>query len=79
MRGFQVSVAGKTGTAQMAGKDDYAWFACYAPASKPKYAVVVLVEQGGHGGSVAEPAARQILSALFSVKYKTVHATDLSR
>jgi len=79
MSGFPVSVAGKTGTAQMAGKDDYAWFACYAPADKPKYAVVVLVEQGGHGGSIAEPAARQILSKLFKVTYHTVHATDQSR
>jgi penicillin-binding protein 2 len=79
MSGFPVAVAGKTGTAQMAGKDDYAWFACYAPASHPKYAVVVTIEQGGHGGSVAEPAARQILSKLFSVAYHTVHATDVSR
>jgi penicillin-binding protein 2 len=79
MKGFSTSVAGKTGTAQMAGKDDYAWFACYAPANKPRYAVVVLVEQGGHGGSVAEPAARQILSKLFSVKYKAVYAVDNSR
>jgi len=79
MAGFPIAVAGKTGTAQMAGKDDYAWFACYAPASKPRYAVVVMVEQGGHGGSIAEPAARQILSKLFKVKYHTVHATDQSR
>jgi penicillin-binding protein 2 len=79
MSGFPIAVAGKTGTSQMAGKDDYALFACFAPASKPKYAVVVLVEQGGHGGSVAEPAARQILSKLFGLKYHTVHATDVSR
>lgn len=79
MRGFAVPVAGKTGTAQMAGKDDYALFACFAPANKPRYAVVVTIEQGGHGGSVAEPAARRILSKLFSLKYQAVHATDQSR
>jgi penicillin-binding protein 2 len=79
MSGFPISVAGKTGTAQMAGKDDYALFSCYAPASHPKYAVVVMIEQGGHGGSVAEPAAREILSKLFKVQYRTVHATDRSR
>lgn len=79
MRGFPISVAGKTGTSQMTGKDDYAWFACYAPANQPKYAVVVMVEQGGHGGSIAEPAARHILSALFDVRYRTIHATDSSR
>lgn len=77
--GFPYQVAGKTGTAQVNNKDDYAWFTCYAPANKPRYAVVVLVEQGGHGGSVAGPAARQILSALLNVKYKPVHAVDVSR
>ena len=77
--GFPYQVAGKTGTAQVNNKDDYAWFAAYAPANKPQYAVVVLVEQGGHGGSVAGPAARQILSKLLNVKYKPVHAVDVSR
>ena len=77
--GFPISVAGKTGTAQVTGKDDYALFACYAPAAAPKYAIAVIVEQGGHGGSVAAPAARQIMSKLFGVKYKTIHTTDVSR
>jgi penicillin-binding protein 2 len=77
--GFPYQVAGKTGTAQVNNKDDYAWFAAYAPANSPRYAVVVLVEQGGHGGSVAGPAARQILSKLLNVKYTPVHAVDLSR
>jgi penicillin-binding protein 2 len=78
-RGFKYQVAGKTGTAQVTNKDDFAWFACYAPADKPRYAVVVVVEQGGHGGSVAGPAARQILSKLFSVSYKPIHTVDVSR
>jgi len=77
--GFPYQVAGKTGTAQVNNKDDYAWFASYAPANNPKYAVVVLIEQGGHGGSVAGPAARQILSKLLNVKYTPVHAVDNSR
>jgi penicillin-binding protein 2 len=77
--GFPIAVAGKTGTAQVAGKDDYALFGCYAPASAPKYAVVVIIEQGGHGGSVAAPAARQIMSRLFGKKYTTIHTTDVSR
>lgn len=77
--GFPVTVAGKTGTAQVKGKDDFAVFACYAPAARPRYAVVVLVEQGGHGGSVAGPAARQILSKLFNLRYRAVHTTDVSR
>lgn len=78
-RGFPIGVAGKTGTAQVNGKDDTAVFACYAPANAPKYAVAVVIEQGGHGGSVAAPAARQILSKLFNIKYVRVNATDNSR
>ena len=78
-RGFPVRVAGKTGTAQVAGKDDYAWFVGFAPADKPKYVVAVCIEQGGHGGSVAGPAARQILAALLGRKVEHVSATDLSR
>jgi penicillin-binding protein 2 len=64
---FPVKVAGKTGTSQVRGKDDFAWFVCYAPIDEPKYVVVVIVEQGGHGGSTAAPAARKILSAAFGI------------
>ena len=77
--GFPIEVAGKTGTAQVAGKDDYAWFVGFAPANNPKYAVAVIIEQGGHGGSVAGPAARQILAALLGAKIEHVSATDASR
>ncbi len=78
-RGFPVQVASKTGTAEVAGKDDFAWFVGYAPAKDPKYAVVVTVEQGGHGGSVAGPAARQILASLLGERVEHVDAQDVSR
>lgn len=77
--GFPVQVAGKTGTAQVTGKDDMALFVGFAPAEKPKYAVVVVIEEGGHGGSVAGPAARQILAACLGQKIEHVTATDASR
>ncbi len=78
-RGFPIDVAGKTGTGEVIGKDDYALFVGYAPANAPKYVVVVVVEQGGHGGSVAGPAARDIFASLFNVKAGHVTATDNSR
>jgi penicillin-binding protein 2 len=77
--GFRVSVAGKTGTAQVLRKDDMAWFGAYAPSAAPRYAIVVVVEQGGHGGSVAAPAARQVLSAIFKIPWKPIHTVDNSR
>jgi penicillin-binding protein 2 len=59
-----VSVAGKTGTAQNPHGEDHAWFAGYAPAENPRYAAVVLVEQGGHGASVAAPLVGKLLAFL---------------
>ncbi|MFA5844766.1 MAG: penicillin-binding protein 2 [Coriobacteriia bacterium] len=78
-RGFKATVAGKTGTAEVRGKDDYALFAAYAPAESPRYAVVVIIEQGGHGGSVAAPAARRIIAKLLGLPTTAVRATDASR
>lgn len=63
----QIPVAGKTGTAEVAGKQPIAWFACYAPAHDPRYVVVVMIEEGGHGGMVAAPVARRILEHVFGI------------
>jgi penicillin-binding protein 2 len=69
---FPVTVAGKTGTAEVYDSGvmhnvDYAWYASYAPANDPKYAVVVMIEKGGHGGTAAAPATRTIYDALFNI------------
>ena len=65
---YPVQVAGKTGTAQVFGQGDYAWYCSYAPANDPQYVVVVMIQQGGHGGTTAAPAARMIYDSLFHVK-----------
>jgi penicillin-binding protein 2 len=59
-----VQVAGKTGTAQAmlnGKKDTVAWFCCFAPYQNPRYTIVVMVQGGEHGGSVAAPIATRIL------------------
>ncbi len=74
-----ITVAGKTGTAQVVALDkekgfgdekdvpleyrDHAWFVSVAPAEDPTIAVAVLVEHGGHGGSAAAPIAKHLISA----------------
>ena len=77
-----VLVAGKTGTAQVTKGAyrseeesripyeyrDNAWFVAYAPSVNPQIAVAVLVEHGGHGGSVAAPVARHVLAAYFGIE-----------
>jgi len=63
----KVSVAAKTGTADITGKQPYAWFVSYAPADHPQYLVAVMLEQAGHGGETAAPIARRILEGLFNL------------
>lgn len=58
-----IQVAGKTGTAQISGQEDHAWFIGFAPADNPQVAVVVLLENNGStGGSSAAPIARKLIS-----------------
>jgi penicillin-binding protein 2 len=75
VRDRTLEVAGKTGTAQTGyvnpGNDDpkkawylsrdHAWFAAYSPAKAPEISVVVLVEHGGSGPTVAAPVAMQVV------------------
>ena len=71
-------IAGKTGTAQVftVGQTeryresavpermrDHSLFVAFAPAEDPRIAVAVIVENGGHGGSVAAPIARRVMDA----------------
>lgn len=53
-------VAGKTGTAEVHGEQDTAWFVSYAPVEDPRYVVGVVVSQGGTGGATSAPIAREI-------------------
>jgi penicillin-binding protein 2 len=60
-----LAVAGKTGTAQNPHGRDHALFVCYAPAELPTIALAFVVENSGHGGSIAAPLAGQTLRRLF--------------
>ncbi|HIE12177.1 MAG TPA: penicillin-binding protein 2 [Desulfotomaculum sp.] len=65
---FEVPVAAKTGSAEIAGQEaTHALFIAYAPVDKPEVAVSVVVENAGHGGSAAAPVARDILAAYFGL------------
>ncbi len=54
-------LAGKTGTAQVRGKQDSALFAAFGPVNNPQFAIAVVLEEAGFGGSAAAPVARRIL------------------
>lgn len=76
LRDAPYTIAGKTGTAQVFGiaqeeeyeeEDvarelrDHALFIAFAPVEEPTIALAVVVENGGSGGSVAAPIARQVM------------------
>lgn len=74
-RNLTYKMAGKTGTAQVYGiaqgevydeeslaikLRDHALFAAFAPIKKPQIAATIIVENGGSGGHVAAPIAKQV-------------------
>ena len=92
--GAKYAFAGKTGTAQVIGmrgqkydKDlvaerhrDHALFIAFAPADAPKIALAVIVENAGHGGSIAAPIARKMIDYyLLGVEPKTSAPRSPSR
>lgn len=73
-----VVVGGKTGTAQVVqqatwtkneelapDQRDHAWFASFAPYDDPELVVVVFIEHGGGGSSVAAPLAKALYERYF--------------
>jgi penicillin-binding protein 2 len=78
IRSDDYRIAGKTGTAQVftVGQNesyneaevaermrDHALFVAFAPVEEPRIAISVIVENGGHGGSVAAPIARAVMDS----------------
>ena len=60
------TVAGKTGTAERAGREPTGWFIAFVPSDQPKYAIASLVEQGGYGSSSAMYVVRDIMGAIYN-------------
>ncbi len=67
---FVPQVGCKTGTAQTGREDEsHAWFSLFVPASDPQLVVVVFIEKGGSGATVAAPIAKDIVEYLKQEKY----------
>jgi penicillin-binding protein 2 len=65
-RDFDIEVGGKTGSAEATGNKVNAWFAGFAPYDDPEIAIVVLVENGGHGYYTAE-VTKEIIASYFGL------------
>jgi penicillin-binding protein 2 len=79
---FPIGIAGKTGTAEKfvqlpgyQGLRDQSWWCGYGPYEKPEIAVCALIENGGHGGTAAAPAALSVFEKYFGVEPGSYSAT----
>ena len=70
---FPVPIAGKTGTAEKYSEHyksnfDQSWWCGYGPVDKPQIVVCAVIENGGHGGTAAAPAALEVFQKFFHIK-----------
>ncbi|MEA2030401.1 MAG: penicillin-binding protein 2 [candidate division Zixibacteria bacterium] len=63
LRAEKYSIGGKTGTAQNPHGNDHSWFVGVAPLDNPEIVVCALVENAGHGSTVAAPIVGQVIKA----------------
>jgi penicillin-binding protein 2 len=83
---FPVSISGKTGTAEklvtLPGypnplKFNQSWWCGYGPTDNPTIVVCAVIENGGHGGTAAAPAALKVFEAYFGKQgVTTTHISD---
>ncbi len=70
---FPIPISGKTGTAEKSidPGDGYmhtfnqSWWCGYGPSDSPDLVVCALIENGGHGGDAAAPAALKVFEEFF--------------
>ncbi|MEO5837231.1 MAG: penicillin-binding transpeptidase domain-containing protein [Acidimicrobiales bacterium] len=75
-------IAGKTGTAEVQGKADSAWFVGFGPVKPeepPRYVFSVLLEESGFGGRFAAPVAAFVLNDLLFKDVAPVLSADQLR
>jgi penicillin-binding protein 2 len=72
---FPVSIAGKTGTAEKVvtlpgyhGLQNQSWWCGYGPTDNAQIVICAVIENGGHGGTAAAPAAMKVFAQFFHVK-----------
>jgi penicillin-binding protein 2 len=72
---FPIPIAGKTGTAQKVvqlpgytHEENQSWWCGYGPANHPQLVVCAVIENGGHGGTAAAPAAERVFAKFFHVQ-----------
>jgi penicillin-binding protein 2 len=64
----KVCVAGKTGTAQVFGKQASSVFASFAPCNHPKYVIVMMIPGAGYGADTSAPAIRKVWDDIYGLE-----------
>ncbi len=77
---FNIEVGGKTGSAQVGEHNEktHAWFIGFAPFDEPEIAVVIFVENGGHGAYTAE-AAREVMAQYFGMNQTDIEEDNTAK
>ena len=71
-KNFSIEVGGKTGSAQTGNGDNaHGWFLGFAPFDEPEIAVVIVIENAGHGSYTAE-AAKEVIAQYFGMNTNQV-------
>ncbi|MEM1123900.1 MAG: penicillin-binding transpeptidase domain-containing protein, partial [Bacteroidota bacterium] len=73
-----ISICGKTGTSENAGKDHSIFFA-FAPKENPKIALAVYIENGGFGGTYAAPIASLVVEKYLKDSIQTPRRQRLEK
>jgi penicillin-binding protein 2 len=73
---FPVAIAVKTGTAEKYSAQykrtfNESWWCGYGPYDSPRLVVCAVIENGGHGGTAAAPAAAKVFETFFHLKHVT--------
>ena len=65
LKGHPWRIAGKTGTAELAGRASHAWFVGFAPygTATKRIAFAIIIENAGYGSASAAPVAGEIVTA----------------
>ena len=82
--GFPIAISGKTGSGEVFGRNangsakaPTSWFASYGPSEKPRFAVVMMVSQGGFGSTTSGSGVRKIYETLFGVQGSKVVSSKI--
>lgn len=67
-------ISGKTGTVQNPHGRDHSLFVGYAPSDSAEIVVCVVIENAGHGGSIAAPVAGSIIRAYLNLHKNRTYA-----